>query len=336
MQVVALQSSNETQKALASFLEQWKDSKSYIIQNTSGSTGTPKEIRIEKELMMASARTTNNFFNIGSSSSLLLCISPDFIGGKMMIVRALIARATLFVSNISSNPILHLTETIDLGAMVPLQAEKVYSHPNFHKIKNLIIGGAPVSDELEKSIAQTKVMAYSSFGMTETVSHIALKILNSSNAPFSCLPPTSVSTNSDHQLVINAPHLSLTELVTNDVVELIDNRNFYWKGRSDFTINSGGIKFQPEEIEKKLVTLFPNQHFLISSLKDHSLGEKIILCVEGKIESLQAIKNGISEILGKYEQPKAIYSLPSFSYTANGKLDRIKTKDRISFEGNLQ
>ena len=176
------------------FLEEWFDDRSYVPGHTSGSTGAPKEIQLSKADMRASARMTNAFFAIGRESVLLLCLSVSYIAGKMMVVRALEAGAELLTVKVSAHPLRitgqeeYVDRRIDLAAMVPMQVEESMKSESekqrFGYIRHLIIGGAPVSVALEERLKKIPTQCYATYGMTETVSHIALKKLKSDPAYF--------------------------------------------------------------------------------------------------------------------------------------------------------
>lgn len=335
MEIKVLEGGELSFSLVEEFLEEWRNDNDYIVQLTSGSTGKPKPIKILKKHMIASAQTTNTFFNLTKDSRYFLCISPAYIGGKMMIVRALINDAHLWVGPINSKALASLAQAVDLAAMVPLQVEASLKESTLELMKNLIIGGAPVNDNLAKALLGSKTKAYSTFGMTETVSHIALKYLGEEHQFFKVLPPSEITVNENHQLIINAPHLGVENMLTNDIVTFHDPHTFEWIGRADFTINSGGIKLQPEIIEKKLVTFLPKHPFIICGTKHSKLGEAVSLCIEGKLDDIEQLKIAMHSSLEKYEVPKYIYSLPELSRTANGKINRQQTKERLELEGVL-
>lgn len=313
------------------FIEAWNDSKDFIIQQTSGSTGIPKEIRISKDKMRASARMTGSFFNLNNLNSTLLCISPEYIGGKMMIIRSLEYDLDLYVTSVYSQPLKKLDRKIDFAAMVPLQVMETLKHDptQLNLIDNLIIGGAPVSEQLENDLLSIDCNCYSTYGMTETVSHVALKKLNGKNSPFYAIGSTNFDRSDKNQLVINAPDLGIAKLVTNDIVTIVDPKSFYWIGRSDFTINSGGIKIQPEEIEKKLSSFLPNGKFIIAGETDDRLGQRVILIGERSLEPI-IDKDQLSLILDRYEIPKAFFYVTELAKTRSGKIDRLETLRMIN------
>lgn len=322
--------------ALRDFLYEWTNEQPDVEGHTSGSTGVPKEIRLRKEDMQASARITNEFFGIGQASVLLLCLSVSYIAGKMMVVRALEAGAELWCVQVSSHPLRELRNSgfylaggaekkIDLAAMVPLQAEETLKvaeeKKEFICVRQLLIGGAPVSSRLEQQLQLLPVHCYATYGMTETVSHVALRRMDG-RSEYDALGEVSFSSDCRGCLVIHAPHLTGRKFVTNDMVELKDERHFRWLGRYDHVINSGGIKFFPEVIEGKIASCFSCRYF-ITSLPDERLGERIVLVIEGKPQEDESLlMKKLKLFLVAYEMPKEILYLPHFRETFSGKIIR--------------
>lgn len=314
---------------LSDFLKEWFNSATYITSHTSGSTGTPKEIKLLKEDMLASARITNDFFDLNASSRLLLCLPPTYIAGKMLTVRALAAGAELIAIKPSGLPDLP-EQPVDLAAMVPMQAEEILKSAGaknrLNTVKQLLIGGAPVSAALNEALQSVSTLCYATYGMTETVSHIALKQLNGRNPSgnYFALGNVCFETDERNCLVIHAPHLQQQCFVTNDLVHLQDARHFEWIGRYDHIINSGGLKFSPESIEKKLTSLI-SKRFFITSLPDPRLGEKITLVIEdspwNQLRQLQ-LRQDMQPLLSVYETPKSILFRCPFKETYSGKVVR--------------
>ena len=327
-----LTNSNDTSLDVDSFIAKWRDEDSCIIQNTSGSTGNPKEIKIPKWKMKASAELTNSFFKLSELNSSLICMSPKYIGGKMMIVRSLIYNLKMTITPINSNPLKDLNHQIDFAAMVPLQVEKIITEnpEKLNLIKFLIIGGAPVSKELENELQQFNCSCYATFGMTETISHFALRKLNNQNEPYRTLGDASIQEDNG-ELTINCPSLEISDLKTTDVIKLIDNKTFYWLGRSDFVINSGGIKLHPEQIESKLSGILSGYNFFVFSKADKELGSKVVMIIERESE-IETLSQQLKKYLDKYEVPKNIYYLNKFKYTSSGKIDRNKTILKLNIE----
>ncbi|WP_299103908.1 AMP-binding protein [uncultured Tenacibaculum sp.] len=319
------------------FLLDWFDEKNYVIVNTSGSTGKPKPMQLRKEFMINSAKATGAFFNLPENTSALLCLSTDYIAGKMMLVRALVLGWKLDVVTTDSNPLKNVTKHYDFSAMVPMQLQNSLS--DLHKVQKLIVGGGVVSNELIAQIQGIDTAIFATYGMTETVTHIAVKQLNQfivSNegqvSNYYTLPNVEVSKDKRGCLVINAPKVAEEVIVTNDVVNLISNTSFMWLGRYDNVINSGGVKLHPEKIEEKLSTMISNR-FFVTGIPDNRLGEKLVLLIEGVAdESLEIdLKNELenSTVLTKYEVPKEIHFIEAFVETETKKIQRTKTLDLI-------
>ncbi len=309
------------------FIEEWFNSADFIISKTSGSTGEPKTIEILKSKIKASAQMTGKFLNLQKKETALLCLSTATIAGKMMIVRSIELGLKLVIIEPCSNPFEFIDGGIDFAAIVPLQLSEILKQnpEKLKSVRNIIVGGGSVSFEIEEQLKEKNLTVYQTFGMTETISHIAMrKIGLHQEEHYSALEGNSFSTE-ENQLIVHSSLLDDFPLKTNDCIELINAKQFIWKGRTDFVINSGGVKIQPEEIEKKLSKLI-NRPFFITGKKDVVLGEKVILCIESE-NAFQIKKSELESYLSKYEIPKEIYIFNEFNYTESNKINRLKTVD---------
>ena len=317
------------QKSIGDFLSDWISDAPTLTVRTSGSTGNPKTIVLKKQHMVNSAWATGAYFGLHPKQQALLCLPCTGIAGKMMLVRAMVLGLHLEYVEPSSTPLANNNKTYDFVAMVPLQVQN--SIPQMDRVKQLIIGGAPVDSSLRSELVKLPISAYETYGMTETITHIAIKKINGGQAnPFETLPDVSISQDDRGCLVIEAPKISDQKIITNDLVELIGQNQFNWLGRYDSIINSGGIKLVPEKIEEKLSALI-QPRFFVAGLPDGVLGKKLVLVVEGEPMNetalLQTIKS--SEGISKYEVPKAIYFVKTFDETSTQKVDRKKTLEQI-------
>jgi len=302
------------EQSVGDFLLDWFDDKSYIEMFTSGTTGNPKTIRIEKNAMVNSAIATGEFFGLKPGDRVLHCLPANYVAGKMMFVRSFTLGLDMDFVAPSSNPLEHNEEKYDFSAMVPLQAKNAIK--NLSNIKKIIIGGAKIQESLEQELIKLPIEIYETYGMTETITHIAAKKVGVE--VFSTLPNVTVSVNENQCLEIVAKNIGIEKIVTNDVVKLISDKQFVWLGRFDNLINSGGIKIMPEQVESKLSALIPRRYF-VNGLSDDILGEKVVLYVEG--EPIE-INHSIFDVLDKYEKPKEIIFIPKFKETATGKIMR--------------
>ena len=309
------------------FLEEWFDEKEYVLAKTSGSTGVPKEIKIKKEQMLNSASATGTYFELGPGTKALLCMSSDFIAGKMMWVRALFLGWELTVVPVSSAPLKNTKVNFDFAAMVPLQLSN--SLEELDRVKTLIVGGGVVSKELAIKIQDLKTEIYATYGMTETVTHIAIKKLNKTDQEegelYHALPSVTLSLDKRGCMIIDAPKIADDKVVTNDLIRLVSETSFEWLGRYDSIINSGGIKLISEQIENKISKVIES-NFFVSGIPDSSLGEKVVLVIEGKNEKKlknSDIKGFLSNAeLDTYQFPKEIYFVDKFITTETGKIKR--------------
>lgn len=264
------------------FISEWNNESESVRCFSSGSTGKPKEIFLPKVQMRKSAERTMAFFRLGKASHLHSCISPDYIGGKMMAVRSLITDCRFSYEKPSNRPLSeHDGTDIDLISIVPSQMlhilDNITELPN---ISNILIGGAPVNYKLRESIAASGLNAWESYGMTETSSHIALRHINGNESGFRTLPGISVSLDQDSRLCIDIE--GWQKIVTNDVAQIHANGTFSILGRSDNVIISGGKKIHPEEIESKLESRF-GVSVMAAGIPDQKWGEKMVLIIEDSV-----------------------------------------------------
>ncbi len=317
------------QHDLGLFLLDWLDKKDYVKVKTSGSTGKPKELIIKKQHMVNSAITTGDFFDLTPKKKVLNCLPSNFIAGKMMIVRAIVLGLELDMVQPSALPRIDYEKDYDFCAFTPMQLKNFAKY--LKSIRTVIVGGGRVSNHIKALIKDKKPQVYETYGMTETISHIAVRRLNNfegneTDHCFKTLPNITISKDARNCLVIEAPNLSDEKIVTNDIVDIFSKNQFEWLGRYDNVINTGGIKVYPEQIEEKLQDLIPQQ-FFIGSVEDDTLGDKVILVIEGET---YALDKTLFDVLEKFEKPKAVYFVEQFKETSSGKIHRAKTIQTLS------
>ena len=307
------------------FLNEWYNEKDSITAKTSGSTGKPKEITLKKSSMVHSARRTLNHFNCTPDSNAFLCLSPETIAGKMMIVRSIVGNLKLHVGDNISKPAIPNDLPIELCAMVPLQLMNILQGTP-HLLNNIrinLIGGGPVSTAAIEVMKSNNQSAFHTFGMTETISHIALRSIGKLTEPhFTLLPDIEIEVL-DGKLIINDHLLQSGPIYTNDLIEKIDATHFDWIGRADFVILSGGKKFYAEEIEfniQQIVTL----PFFIAGVDDEHLGQRVVLYIESETP-VSFKKEQFGAYLPSHQIPKEVIHINSFVRTQSGKIDRICT-----------
>ncbi|OOB83698.1 AMP-binding protein [Flavobacterium columnare] len=307
----------EYEKITAAFILEWLDTSPYVNVQTSGTTGIAKQITLKKRAMIYSAQSTGAFFGLNPGSKALCCLPVNYIAGKMMLVRAMVLGWDLTIVEPTSSPLRNLHGMYDFIAMVPLQIEQ--SLDKLPKIRIVLIGGAKVNSVLTEKLVQNSINAYESYSMTETITHIALKKIGTKS--FKLLPGVVINQDDRGCLVINAPNIDAERLVTNDLIDLVSESEFIWKGRVDHVVNSGGIKLFPEQIEAKLTHKI-QQRFFVYGLPDERLGEKLVLVIEG--QNYKIDPSNFKE-LGLYETPKQVIFIPKFEETETGKIKRKET-----------
>ena len=343
--IPSLSPNNQFEEKVISFLREWFSDSETVSVQTSGSTGAPKVFEIEKQRMLNSARMTCDFLGLKKGDAALLCLPVEYISGKMMLVRAIERSLKVIVEEPSSQPLKNLEEQVDFCAMTPLQVQ--YSLDKIHLVKNLIIGGSAISESLKsqichaersRSISFNKV--FETYGMSETLSHIALKEISPSpEAYFTALDDVEISLDDRNCLKIFAQKLNPEVLQTNDIVELLDDKQFKFLGRFDNVINSGGVKIFAEELEAFVKSQldefnFTNELVLLGK-PDEILGEKLVLVIEdseeGHSERSRRLKSKISSLRfkNKFHIPKEIVFLEKFPRSENGKVLRKEILKKI-------
>ena len=320
--------------ALADFLAEWFDASDTITVHTSGSTGTPKELRVEKRRMMNSAMLTVSFLGLKQGDNALLCMPLQYIAGKMVVVRALTAGLNLIPVTPCGHPLQSVSQPLAFGALIPMQVYNSLQHPEecgrLKNIRHLIIGGGAIDPDMEAALKRFPNGVWSTYGMTETLSHIALRKLNGQDAsewytPFS---QVSVSRSDEGTLIIDAPLVCPQRLITNDIVELNERGQFRILGRKDNTINTGGVKVQIEQVENALKPLLPFP-FAITSAPDAKFGERIVLLVQHapflNEQEKQEIHRACQQ-LPAYWRPKQWITVAALPLTGTGKPDRAAAK----------
>lgn len=309
------------EKPVGDFLIDWFDEKDYINMYSSGTTGNPKLITVKKQAMVNSALATGEFFGLEAGQKVLHCLPARYVAGKMMFIRGFILGLELDFVEPRLAPLENNDEHYDFAAMVPLQVKN--SLDQLEQIKKIIIGGTLIPKPLESQILTKKTECWETFGMTETITHIAAKRVGETY--FSVLPNIILSKTDDDCLIIKAEGISDELIITNDLVELYTENQFKWLGRKDNVVNSGGIKLIPERIEEKL-SIIPRR-FFVSGIADEDLGQKLVLIVEGEPYE---IDKKTFEHLDKYEKPKDIFFVPKFKETASRKIMRGETLKLIA------
>lgn len=317
---------------IGEFMKDWLSEDAGLTVRTSGSTGKPKEIRLEKKQMLASAAATAAYFNFRKDKNALLSLNVDYIAGKMMIVRALYSQLNLVCIEPCIDPISQLNSDAEIQ-FAPLTPMQMDNCSDTRGIRTILLGGGSVSATLEEKLQHVEAELFHGYGMTETISHIALRRVNGpgKSAFFTAMPGVSFELDDRNCLVIHVPYLDCP-VVTNDLAELSDTYTMEWRGRVDDIINSGGIKINPSEIETRLL-LWMKRRYFVAGLPDEKLGQKLCLFIEGEPfneSELQHLKEIINHSEHKYHKPREIYFIRQFAETETGKIHRVNTVKMLS------
>jgi O-succinylbenzoic acid--CoA ligase len=325
----------EFEKNTFAFIRDWILGQEIFQLQTSGSTGTPKEITASRRQMLASARLTVQALDLKESFNALVCLDTKYIAGKMMLVRSLESGMSIFSLDPVANPFskIPVDVTIQFAALVPYQVKAILESKHPHMLDSLsscIIGGAPLDENIRQKLEPFSTRMFSTYGMTETLSHIALQPLNGKDKSeyYHTLPGITVTTDNRNCLVIHSPYLN-EPVVTNDLAEVANENQFKWLGRWDNVINSGGVKISAENLEDRIGKIFtrlkiPNKYF-IHGIPDEKLGEKVTLVLTTPLpdaSQMHALREVFIHSFSPYEIPKEIFEIPTLIYTNTSKINR--------------
>ena len=330
--------SDNDRQALA-ICHEWLSGATEFVVRTSGSTGDPKPITLRREQMLASAQATGTALNLRPGCRALVCLPTGYIAGRMMLIRGLVLDMEMTVVEPSSNPFASLPSDggFDFMAAVSLQLQTVLDGPpgtldRLNAMQAILVGGGPLSVALEERIQTLAAPVYHTYGMTETVTHVALRRINGSGASSTFCPLPGVEIGRDDRgcLRIRGPMTLDHWVQTNDLVELQQDSSFQWLGRWDTIINTGGVKVQVEQVELALAEELHalglgERRFVIFPLPDERLGQAVAVLVEGEplgVEAEAAIQSALRDRLDRFSLPRRFIYLPSLIETPTGKIDR--------------
>ncbi|MCF0058595.1 AMP-binding protein [Dyadobacter sp. CY356] len=320
------------------FMTAWRNGQSEFTLHTSGSTGTPKDILVNKNQLSSSARMTGQALDLGKGTRALVCLNVSYIAGVMMLVRGMELGWELSIVEPSSNPLSEFGDPdFDFAVMVPLQLSTILTDKNTSgHVKNLgkiLLGGAPVGVQLQKQIDLLMIPVYQSYGMTETVSHVALRKLNCPEIEkdYKVLPGIEFGLDERGCLFVAGIVTNGEKIQTNDLAEITSENTFNWLGRIDNVINSGGVKIILDKVDEIVAGIFYDRgyenNFFSWFETDEFLGQKLILIVQKTDEPLseQKLIGEIRKRISTYETPKHVYFVKEFIKTPTDKIDKRRT-----------
>ena len=339
---------SEYDKMILTFCGEWLSGAKQFKVYTSGSTGEPKPISLTHEQMMLSARMTGEALSLKSGDRALVCLSPQHIAGLMMLVRGFVLELDLTIVEASSDPFesfdLKKVPPFDFTALVPLQVQAILSNPEhtvfLNKMKAVLVGGAPIAISLQKQIQKMEAPIFQTFGMTETVSHFALRRLSGPDASerYQALPGVEIGQDERGCLTIQSALTNHHTIATNDVVEMTSEKTFIWRGRIDNVINSGGVKVPAERVEAAIGQALYEMNvelreFFVVGMADERYHEIVVVVFTGKpfpAETEKILKELLAKRLKMYELSKRILYMDSVVRTRSGKIDRRASLAKFS------
>jgi len=325
------------------FCHAWLNGQQFLEISTSGSTGNLKLIQLSREQILASVQSTAIALSLDESDHSFICINTSYIGGKMMLIRAMELQMNATLVAPASNPFETLQEdsSFTFFSFVPLQIETILNlgiQDNINKGKALIIGGGAVSYSLENRLQNLNIPVFHTFGMTETASHVALRRINGplKSKAFKLLPGIELKTDDNNCIHLKGPQTLDQWIQTRDIIKITSDQEFIWLGRIDDVINTGGIKIHTPELEEKIRGILHTYSkpipFFVTGVTDERLIQKIVLVIEGKSnpEFKELLLNKMKEDLPKFHNPKDIFFIDKMPVTDTGKILKKEALKKIS------
>ncbi len=298
---------------------------------TSGTTGIPKTMRIGREDLVQSARLTAETFGLQENDRVLHCVPSNFIAGKMMLVRAMALGLDMHIMNPRGSVLgnLNTEDRFRFAAMIPVQLHRAIQEERERverQFEMILLGGGPVSMALAEDVRELNVQVFQGYGSTETVTHVAMRRLNGPTRSDRYHAIGKVHFGQDDRgcLIVYTPHLSTRAHITNDLVDLVDEHTFRWRGRFDNVILTGGKKVFPEQLEERTGGLLPYPHFFMP-IPDDRLGQAIALVIETQEEDPNVVNEVIeilTRVLDPHEMPRRISATRMIQRTKTGKMIR--------------
>jgi len=318
---------------------QWLSGQKTFQLQTSGSTGKPRGFSFSREQIQRSVQQTADTFGLVQGEALLNPLSIESVAGFMMLMRGLVCRMPVYCVEPGRAPLPEALRdcAFSFAAFVPLQLKTLLARgyaPSLNAIKTIITGGGPVNAELEQAVRQLTTTVYHTYGMTETLTHVATRQLcPERKSAYTGVAGVHFEQTAEACLLIHTP-LWQEPVATNDRIRLIDSHHFEWLGRLDWVINSGGYKIQVEQAEDRIAAAFQDHwsavpEFFLFGTPDEALGERAVLIIKTADpldeNARNALLSTLKGYLHSYAVPKALFDLRTFQYTPSGKLDRKGT-----------
>lgn len=333
---------SDFEKNTLNFCREWLNGTEEFELKTSGSTGLPKKITVYRSQMRESSRLTTSKLGLIPGDSAFICLDTNYIGGKMMLVRGFEQKMKMVIVSPTSDPFAGMEEKhFDFTALIPMQMQKLLQSSIakidvLNRMKAVIIGGGAINPRLEEAIQNVKSPVYATYGMTETVSHIALRKINRPDKMdyFEIFKELKIDQDERGCLTVFGELTNNKLIKTNDLVDIIDDRKIRWLGRVDNVINSGGVKVHIEQLENRIerlnIDILNGRRFIVVGKKDVLLGDRVTLLIEGKPfqENEERLLLGeLKQLMPAYHYPKEIFYLQQFIETDTGKVNRNLTFD---------
>jgi len=342
---------------------QWLDravdpEKPYAFMLTSGSSGTSKIVILSRRAVLASALASECNLGVEDEDRWLLCLPLSHVGGLSILVRMLAARRTIVLLKPRVAGLLDRTselhsqireQRVTLISMVPTLLERLLQE-GFESpaaLRALLVGGAGCSAVLAERARRAGVPLLTSYGLTETSSHVVARRYAERYAPLEnrggCLSSGYPLRGVELRLVggriairgaaLLSGYLGATTSALEDDWFLTNDRGFlgpdgqlYVLGRDDLLIVTGGENVDPEEVEQALRTLPEVLAACVCGVACAEFGQRVAAIVVTQPHcaplSLEQLRVRLAVHLAPFKLPRELLNAAALPLSSLGKLDR--------------
>jgi acyl-CoA synthetase (AMP-forming)/AMP-acid ligase II len=328
------------------------DDRDALILFTSGTTGLPKAVGITGRQLSRRIRGMSAPFRADAKPSVgIMCVPFFHVGGALGTLGSLYSGNTSVVQKrFDAGEWLRLVSEhrVTTTFMVPTMLQRILDHPDFAStdLTSLVAiaygaAAAPISLVRRAMAALPHVAFANVFGQTETLGAYTTLMPDDHRDPARTgsvgrpLPGVEVrvvdpDTGNDveagtvGELWVNTTQ-NVTEgwLHTGDLARQDADGYIFPSGRLSDTINRGGEKFGPIEVEEALRSHPAVSDVAVAGITDRELGQRVgaavVACAPVTLEDL---RSHCRELIAYFKLPERLAILDHIPYNSTGKVNR--------------
>jgi O-succinylbenzoic acid--CoA ligase len=321
-----------------------------FLVGSSGTEGPPRAAMLSVDNLASSAAASCEFLGMEANDNWLLCLPLTHIAGLMILFRCARAGAAVSIheafdadavwTGVSSGRVTRLSLVPPmLARLLEVSDDKPGAHG-----RSLIVGGAPVAPVMAERAVETGWPILTSYGMTETASHVALGGPNPEDG-LRVLPGTRIELADDNgeavsgrgRILVSGPTVMLGyanagllpgeglletgRYLTGDVGEIDDQGRLRIAGRCDDVLISGGVNVHPAASEALLAACPGVIEAGIAGRPDPEWGQRLVAVYVGDTGP-DELRRWAGKHIAPALRPREFIRVPELPRNQLGKLDR--------------